>query len=234
MRVIAIHGAAVNAAAWTPVQRLLERTTTLIADDLPGHGTRRAEPFVFATAVDEIVAAARNAGPGAVLVGESLGGYLALAAAARLGRTIAGVVAGSCTFAMRGWAGRMARLSLPLGAMVPPAALRAILYRICEPDVASEIEVRGLAPAMRNETLRALIGYDVLADVRAVRVPIAFIVGGYDVPIVWNATRFARAAAVGTVLVEPNAPHLLAVMRPAAFARAIVSIGSGNGDAELV
>lgn len=223
MRVIAVHGAAVNGATWMPLERLLPASVELIADDLPGHGERRNEPFDFATAVGGIVAAARNAGPRTILAGDSLGGYVVLAAGAQLGDAIAGVVAGSCTFAMRGLAGAVARLSLVPGTLIPPGAVRTLIYRICEPDTAHAIEARGLAPAMRNVTMRSLIGHDVLADVRAIRVPITFIVGGWDVPIVWNAARFSHAAVAGRVIVEPNAPHGVGILRPAAFAGAIVS-----------
>jgi pimeloyl-ACP methyl ester carboxylesterase len=207
-----------------PLERILPASVELIADDLPGHGERRDEPFDFASAVDGIVAAARSAGPRTVLVGDSLGGYLVLAAGARLGDAIAGVVAGSCTFTMRGLAGAVARMSIVPGMLLPPSAVRTLLYRVCEPDIASAIEARGLAPAMRNATMRALIGYDVLADVRAIRVPIAFIVGGLDVPIVWNAARFSREAMAGRVIVEPYAPHGVGILRPAAFAEAIASM----------
>ena len=224
MRVIAVHGAAVNGATWMPLERILPASVELIADDLPGHGERRDEPFDFASAVGGIVAAVRSAGPRTVLVGDSLGGYLVLAAGAQLGDAIAGVVAGSCTFAVRGLAGAVARISLVPGMLIPPGAVRTLIYRICEPDIACAIEARGLAPAMRNVTMRALIGHDVLADVRAIRVPITFIVGGWDVPIVWNAERFSRAAAAGRVIVEPNAPHGVGILRPAAFAGAIASM----------
>ena len=207
-----------------PLERLLPASIELIADDLPGHGERRDEPFDFASAVAGIVAAARNAGPRTVLVGDSLGGYLVLAAAAQLGSEIAGVVAGSCTFAMRGLAGAVARISLIPGMLIPGGAMRPLIYRMCEPDVARAIVARGLAPAMRNVTMRALFGQDVLADVCAIRVPITFIVGGLDVPIVWNAGRFSRAAVAGRVIVEPNAPHGVGILRPAAFAEAIASL----------
>jgi pimeloyl-ACP methyl ester carboxylesterase len=224
MRVIAVHGAAVNGATWMPLERILPASVELIADDLPGHGERRDEPFDFASAVGGIVAAARSAGPRTVLVGDSLGGYLVMAAGAQLGDAIAGVVAGSCTFAMRGLAAAVARISLVPGMLIPPGAARTLIYRMCEPDIACAIEARGLAPAMRNVTMRALFGHDVLADVHAIRVPITFIVGGWDIPIVWNAARFSRAAVAGRVIVEPNAPHGVGILRPAAFAGAIASM----------
>ena len=125
---------------------------------------------------------------------------------------------------MCGLAGAVARLPLVPGMLIPPAAMRALIDRICEPDIECAIEAHVLAPAMRNVTMRALFGHDVLADVRAIRVPITFIVGGVDVPIVWNAAQFSRAAVAGKVIVEPNAPHGVGILRRAAFAEAISSM----------
>jgi hypothetical protein len=130
--VIAVHGAAVNGATWMPLERILPASVELIADDLPGHGERRDEPFDFATAVGGIVAAARSAV-----------------------RTLSSW-AGSCTFTMRGLAGAVARISPVPGMLIPRSAMRTLVYRICEPDIACAIEARGLVPPMRNVTMRAL------------------------------------------------------------------------------
>jgi hypothetical protein len=70
-----------------------------------------------------------------------------------------------------GWPGLLPRISLVPGLLIPPSAVRTLIYRRCEPDIACAIEERGLAPAMRNVTMRALIGHDALANVRAIRDP---------------------------------------------------------------
>jgi len=57
-----VHGAAVNGATWIPLERIVPASVEVIADDLPGHGQRRNEPFDFASAVAGIIAAAGSAG----------------------------------------------------------------------------------------------------------------------------------------------------------------------------
>jgi pimeloyl-ACP methyl ester carboxylesterase len=212
-----------NAATWIPLGRELGADAELIAHDLPGHGDRRDEPFVLAAAIAELAAlvATESARRPVIVVGDSLGGYLALAVAARAGAGLAGVVAGGCTFPMRGVFGMLARVTLLGDALIPAAALAAVLRRACAPDVAAAIEARGLAPAMRGATLRALLGRDVPADVAAIRVPLVFINGALDVPLVWCAGWFARRAVRGRSIVVPRAPHGVGLTQPAAFAAAI-------------
>jgi non-heme chloroperoxidase len=224
--VIAIHGAVANAATWIPLERALGDAIDLCAGDLPGHGLRRNEPFVFERAVDELSArvldeAARRP---VVLAGDSLGGYLSLAVAARAGAVLRGVVAGSCTFPMRGIATMLARLSLVADPLVPAGAIAALMRRSCAPDVAEAILARGLVPAMRGATLRALLGRDVLADVAAIPVPIVFIDGQFDIPIVNVALHFARRARSGSLIVVRRAAHGVGLTHPAAFAGAVKSL----------
>lgn len=193
------------------------------ADDLPGHGTRRGELFDLEAAIVELCATvtAAVAERNVILAGDSLGGYLALAAAARSGAALRGVVAGSCTYPMRGTAALVARLSLLGDALVPARAFEGLMRRVCPADVASAIVERGLAPAMRGATLRALLGRDVFADVAAIRAPVAFIDGAFDVPIVCYARAFANAAQDARAVIVPRATHGVGLTHAGVFADAI-------------
>lgn len=89
MRVVLVHGSQVSAAQWWRYSRLLGPDVDLVSPDLPGHGARRGEEFTWGGALDTIQAAVEGgaAGVPVVLVGHSLGGYLAMAwAAAHPGR----------------------------------------------------------------------------------------------------------------------------------------------------
>ena len=57
---LAIHGAVANAAAWLGLERELGAALPVDAPDLPGHGLRRAEPFVLEAVVSELSARARE------------------------------------------------------------------------------------------------------------------------------------------------------------------------------
>jgi pimeloyl-ACP methyl ester carboxylesterase len=98
---------------------------------------------------------------------------------------------------------------------------RVLSRLIADPDVSAAIIARGFAPRMRGITLRALIGRDVFADVVAIDAPIVFIDGAFDIPIVFGAAAFARAARRGRYRIVPRAGHGIGLTHPAAFAGAV-------------
>ena len=155
------------------------------------------------------------------LAGDSLGGYLALAVAAAAPGAVAGVIAGSCTYPMRGPAAWLARLSLVADVITSEWPFVVLAKRFASPDIASAIIARGFAPRMRGHTLRALLGHDVLGDIAAITVPVVFVVGAFDVPIVWCASSMARAGSHTSVRVVRGASHGVAFTHPSAFAEAI-------------
>jgi pimeloyl-ACP methyl ester carboxylesterase len=220
---VAIHGAVANAATWLPVQRCLGADVEVRAVDLAGHGTRRAQDFDFGRAIDELVAevTASATHRRVFVAGDSLGGYLALAVAAAAGPAVAGVIAGSCTYPMRGLPAVLARASLVGDAVTAEWPFIALARLVSSPDVSAAIVARGFAPRMRGVTLRALLGRDVWADVRAIDAPIVFVDGAFDFPIALYAAAFARAARRGTYRLVARAGHGVALTHPAAFTTAI-------------
>lgn len=67
---------------WDAVRRDLNPSYRVIALDLPGHGAHADGRFTLAAATAAVAAAARSVAPAPVLlVGDSLGGYTAMAAA---------------------------------------------------------------------------------------------------------------------------------------------------------
>ena len=84
--VVAVHGITASAMAWPPVARRLSADWTLVAPDLRGRGAA-AElpgPYGLRRHVQDVCAVARSreAESGAVLVGHSMGAFIALLAAA--------------------------------------------------------------------------------------------------------------------------------------------------------
>lgn len=82
---ILLHGAGLNGRMWDAVHRDLDPRWRVIAPDLPGHGARLSEPYTLEAAVAAVKQAAQAVAPAPViLVGDSLGGYTAMAAASAL------------------------------------------------------------------------------------------------------------------------------------------------------
>jgi len=97
--VVLLHGLTDNATTWLPLQRRLAQQVRLHAIDLPGHGASAvpSEPMTMAAMAEEVIAYldAVNISK-CVLVGNSLGGGVALGVCARAGmRVSAALLLGS-------------------------------------------------------------------------------------------------------------------------------------------
>lgn len=84
IRLVLVHGTRMSHQQWADYPALLPEME-LITPDLPGHGVRRDAEFTTAAALETIDEAVCGAATGqrVVLVGHSLGGYMAMAYAAR-------------------------------------------------------------------------------------------------------------------------------------------------------
>jgi pimeloyl-ACP methyl ester carboxylesterase len=233
MIVVAVHGAVVNGAAWGGVRDALPAAIGFDAIDLPGHGTRRDEPFTFARALAALDATlARYDGRDVVLAGDSLGGYLALAAAARTPLRLRGVVAGGCTFAILGAGGALAAASGRVQDLAVRIAgerraeelLARAATRFTSPENAAALVAGGFRLAARSESLFELAKHDTLADVRAIDAPIVFVNGAWDWPLRSGEGRFRAAARAGSLRIVPRHGHGVAFTAPQAFADAILSL----------
>ena len=82
---VLVHGFADSAATWDPLVAALGEDATVHRSDLPGHGSRAADPDHLSRdeAVAEIAERLRAIGTPVHLVGHSLGGYLAMTLAIR-------------------------------------------------------------------------------------------------------------------------------------------------------
>src|SRR6187455_2563205 len=93
--VLFIHGATVNPGLWAIARERFSSRYQCLAPTLPGHGSRASEPFVLGEGLRTLREAITGV-DSLYLVGESLGGYLAMALAAELGpRVRAMVVSGA-------------------------------------------------------------------------------------------------------------------------------------------
>ena len=96
-RLVLVHGTRVSRTQWDlPAYRDLSADFDVLCPDLPGHGRRAGERFTTDAAVAAIAATAeagdRDRAAPVVLVGHSLGGYMAMAYAARHPHRLAGLV----------------------------------------------------------------------------------------------------------------------------------------------
>lgn len=185
-RLVLVHGTRVSGVQWEVHRRWLSPIFDVATPDLPGHGTMADVPFTMPRAVESVSAAveAGTAGLPVVLVGHSLGGYVAMEYAAQHPTRLAGLVL--------------------IGSTAVPAGPGAAAYRLlgkatsrAGQDRVGRLNDRVLAKMVRPEVFAAIAadGYwfdgvsDAWAAVMAggrpellagVRCPVLIVRGQYD------------------------------------------------------
>jgi len=224
--IVFIHGTRVTRTMWRAVVGRLADTYRCVSVDLPGHGALAGTVFTLDAAADAVQGSIDDAGGGpAVLVGHSLGGYVALTVAARTPQLVRGLVLAGSTAEPSGPVAAAFRLyAWALGAAPqrPLDAINTWFFRhryppeIAEPLVASGYWSRGGAAAVRTlpqarfrERLRAYGG------------PILVINGDLDFVFRLGERSFLRDVPNVSRRVFRWTTHLSPLDRPEAFAAAV-------------
>jgi pimeloyl-ACP methyl ester carboxylesterase len=224
--VVFVHGTRLTRAMWTPQLDGLSDEFRTIAFDLPGHGTRAAEPFTLDRAAEALSATIRDhAGGRAVVVGLSLGGYVAMTLAATEPERVRGLVLAGATAEPTGL--RMLPFLALAGAMERFDGAR--LERLNRwffttrfpPAVADPIVAGGFWSVGGAGALRAVVGERFAPRLAAYPGPSLIINGEYDIPFRLFAGRFAASAVDARRVRLKGASHLASLDRPAGFNAAV-------------
>jgi pimeloyl-ACP methyl ester carboxylesterase len=203
-----IHGIRLSGSMWGPVAALVHGRT--VAPDLPGHGARHAERFTIDGAVETIVAAIDSVGGRAVLVGHSLGGFMAIATAGRHPDRVAALVAGGCTARPQGAFLTAYRLIARVAASRPNIADRLSVSgfrRALPTPIAEAMVAGGVRCAVIPEVVAAVSALDVIGALRRYPGPVLLFNGARD-PFRADERRFLAAAANGRLLLVPRRGHI--------------------------
>lgn len=229
--ILLIHGATLNGRMWDPVRRHLDPRLAVLAPDLPGHGTRRAERYTIAGAVATVVDAARSVAPAPVmLAGDSLGGYSSLAAAGALPQAqLQGLVIGGATFNFDGAAVMPYVLKGALfGALAAvfgeqrvigksmAKALTAGDFGLSPADARTLIEA-GMSVTVFREAVRAIRPIDWRAKLAAITQPVVIVNGDQDTVNVREEASFLACAQQATSR-RFDCKHGVSLWRSAEFA----------------
>jgi pimeloyl-ACP methyl ester carboxylesterase len=229
-----IHGAGGAATVWLDLFRHFERSRVVVAPDLPGHGQSdpwhavedRARIAHYRDAVG--VACADLGLKRAILVGHSMGGLIALSAAAAYPDKVAGVVAIACASAMKPSPELLAALR------DRPTHQAAILAELgWSPSTPRDQVARwlrtvtGAEPEVTLADLQAVAAFDAEPLLSSVRAP-TLLLGGQDdllcPPSLIEATR--RALPDGRSELFAEAGHQVHLEQPTATIEAIVRFAS--------
>jgi len=222
-----------NRTFWTPQVQALSPSNRVLAVDLPGHGRLEQEHFTLPGAVTLVRAAidsehaAMDSGVPTVIVGLSLGGYVAMALAAESpGIADALVLAGSTAEPT----GRRAHSFRAL-ALAYDRTHRQMFDRLTDafirrryPGGLGDLLVRsGFAYRGGSEALRSLAGEPFLPRLAAYPGTVVLVNGGRDVAMRPGERRFLEIAGRGRLVTLPGAYHLSSLDRPTEFTAVIRS-----------
>lgn len=231
--IVLIHGAAWTRASWLPQMAALADTFRVIAPDLPGHGARAGEPFTLAAALDAVDDAVGMVADGrAVVGGLSLGGYVAMAYAARAPERVRGLVLSGCSIVNRGLVGRLSRLdalivtrlfsATRLAGMQARSVRGALPAELAQAQIAAGFTF-GALPAIYRELERR----DFDALLRQYPGPVLILDGADDRLNRRGEARQMAAARVARLQTIPSAGHLCNLQQPDAFTAAVRAFALG-------
>jgi pimeloyl-ACP methyl ester carboxylesterase len=225
--IVFVHGTRLTRSAWVAQLDGLGGEFRAIAMDLPAHGTRADEAFTLERAADLVADTIRDHASGgrALVVGLSLGGYVAMELGARESDLVRGLVLAGATaepIGIRSLAYRA--LAIVLDRLDGPALVRlnSWFFRtrypasIAEPIVAGGFWSKGGAAALRE-----LLGQRFLPRLAAYPGPTLILNGQWDLLFRLSAGTFADAAADARRVRLAGALHLSNLDRPMAFNEAV-------------
>ena len=220
--IVFVHGALMGRAVWRPQIDALSDRFRCISVDLPGHGSLREVPFELEDAVAGVVRAIDQAGAGrTVLIGLSLGGYVAMTVASRHPEKVRGLVIAGSTREPTG-VSRIAFLAYAAALRaVPEPVVRtvalAVFRRRYGPLVAASITAGEHFARGGSRAVRRIAGARFRERLVAYGGPILVINGTLDLVFRIGAGRFLAGVPGVTNRVIPRAGHLSNVDRPEVF-----------------
>lgn len=227
--IVLVHGSVVSRTMWLPQVRGLSDAYRVIAPDLPGHGGRSHERFTFAAASQALAELIeRDTSGRALVVGASLGGYVAIDLAHRVPDRVSGLVLAGASRNFMGLLGLYLRI---VGGAMRRGWLRQTRQRAEErtrrlfPPALAEVAdaqiAAGVFPDALGPAFAEMAGRDfqlLLADYPG---PTLILNGERDAGPRSSASRFARGARQAEVATIPDAGHACSLDQPELFNQAV-------------
>ena len=224
--VVLLHGLRTSSTMWRSERLRLEALGyTVVTPDFPGHGSRMHERFTIAGAMRTIDNACMDVAEPPLVVGLSLGGYLALHWAGLEPRRAAGIVATSCGTqptrpVLDAWRVLAAGIHLaPDRGLLLNNTLLGLTVR--NKQLAADVLAGGVALEVMQDALVELRQLRTVASIARIELPVVFVNGTLD-HFRLQERAYLRAARNGSLVHVRGATHLVPLARPVEYHRVLL------------
>ena len=237
--ILFLHGVRLSGEIWEPHARELSDEFYVVTPDLPGHGALVDLPFESSVYDDYLAHIARTfIRRPPLVVGYSLGGYVAMRYATDIPEQTAGLLLSGCSTDVLGLRALLFAAAAGAAARIPKRALEvilAVLFRMTLPRaVADRVIPLRFNPSV-FDTSRKSVAYVAYSErLRGYAKPVMIVNGQFDLLFRPHERRYAQITRAPIAIMR-GSDHAAPLRRPhefaalvRKFARAVFTAGAAN------